>query len=174
MQKRLFDSGIKSDALFSPCRTWRYTLTREWDSSLPGIAFIGLNPSTADADKLDNTTTKCVKWAKRDGFGRYVMLNLFGLVSTNPNGLLTAPDPVGPNTDAWIAHVLSRCPAVVFCWGSTHAKLLTPRIAVVEQITRDMGRTPQCLGVTGGGFPRHPLYLRNDTQMIPLPGWRTT
>jgi hypothetical protein len=35
-------------AIFSPCRTWRYLLWRNWDLSLPACAFIGLNPSTAD------------------------------------------------------------------------------------------------------------------------------
>ena len=35
-------------ANFSPCRTWRYKLSRRWSPAGPMIAFVGLNPSTAD------------------------------------------------------------------------------------------------------------------------------
>lgn len=170
--RTLFDDGLDSDAVFSPCRTWRYSLTRTWDTDKPAIAFIGLNPSIANENRLDATTKKCVAWARRDGFGRYVMLNLFAMVSTDPQGLKTAVDPVGPETDAWIEKTLQQSKSVVFCWGCTYEKLLAPRIAAVEQITRNTGLTPQCLGVTGGGFPKHPLYLRNDTRMVPLLGWK--
>jgi hypothetical protein len=34
---------IHKSAVFSPCRTWRYTLTRIWDPTLPLAMFIGLN-----------------------------------------------------------------------------------------------------------------------------------
>ena len=43
---------MKSSALFSECRTYRYALWRIWDESLESILFIGLNPSTAD--EIDN------------------------------------------------------------------------------------------------------------------------
>lgn len=168
---RLFDTGLEANAVFSPCRTWRYTLIRKWDTTKPAIAFIGLNPSIANEDRLDNTTKKCVAWARRDGFGSYVMLNLFGIVSTDPFGIRTADDPNGPENDAWIEKTLRQSQTVVFCWGSTYAHILGERIKIVEQITRNTGLTPHCLGVTGGGFPKHPLYLRNDTRIVPLPGW---
>ncbi len=32
-------------AQLSPCRTWRYSLWRIWNPSLPVLAFVGLNPS---------------------------------------------------------------------------------------------------------------------------------
>lgn len=33
-------------ATFSPCRTWRYALTRRWEYGVEGICFLMLNPST--------------------------------------------------------------------------------------------------------------------------------
>ena len=46
---------MNSGADFSPCRKYRYKLWRIWDETLPLAMFIGLNPSTADEVKDDNT-----------------------------------------------------------------------------------------------------------------------
>ena len=159
--------GRAAGATFSLDGKYRYRLWRMWDWESPTIAFIGLNPSTADANKLDNTTTKCVHWAKRDGFGQYVMLNLFGLVSTDPKGLKTVDDPTGTENDDWIRTTLSEAKAVVFCWGCTAQKLTEPRIKRVEEMTRDAGLKPLCVAVTKGGFPKHPLYAKNNTILMP-------
>src|SRR5687768_9426584 len=35
-------------AVFSRCRTYRYSLARVWNPELPSVLFVGLNPSTAD------------------------------------------------------------------------------------------------------------------------------
>lgn len=161
--------GRGAGAEFSLCGKYRYKLWRCWDWERPTIAFIGLNPSTADGSKLDNTTTKCVKWAKRDGFGQYIMLNLFGLVSTNPAGLKTATDPNGPDNNAWITKTLAEVKAVVFCWGATSHKLTKPRIELIEMLARDAYQRPLCPGLTKGGFPKHPCYLANDTRLIEYP-----
>lgn len=45
----------------------RYTLTRVWNSALPMITFVMLNPSTADAVQFDPTLRRCVGFAKREG-----------------------------------------------------------------------------------------------------------
>lgn len=156
-----------SDAVFSPCRTWRYTLTRTWDNSLPSIAFIGINPSVANEHKLDNTTTKCCMWSRKLGYGTYVMLNLYGLVSTDPVSLRGHPDPNGPENDYWIRRTLSEVKTVVFAWGATANNMTGPRIAFVESVCNELGHRPLCMGTTKGGFPKHPLYLKNNTAMVP-------
>ena len=38
---------MRSDALVSPCRCYRFALWRRWESG-PQVLFIMLNPSTAD------------------------------------------------------------------------------------------------------------------------------
>ena len=43
---------------------YRYTLTRVWDLALPTVTFVLLNPSSADAVRLDPTLRRCVTFAK--------------------------------------------------------------------------------------------------------------
>lgn len=167
-QRQLIDTGQAGGAEFSACRRWRWTLTRVWDPAKPTISFVGLNPSVADENKLDRTTAKCVKWAERDGFGKYVMLNLYGLVSTLPSGLKKAFDPVGPDNDEWIQKTFAESAAVVFCWGATWNKFTGPRIEVVTELARAAGLKPLCPGLTKAGFPLHPCRLANATRLIPF------
>jgi hypothetical protein len=87
---------LRSGADFSPCRTWRYKLSRRWSLTGPMIAFVGLNPSTADEIDDDPTVRRCIGFARRWGFSGMYMLNVFAYRSTNPRELRTATDPVGP------------------------------------------------------------------------------
>ncbi len=48
---------------------------------------IGVNPSTAEPNKLDNTLRSVKAWAKRLGFDSWVMLNLYPQRATNPKDL---------------------------------------------------------------------------------------
>ena len=49
--------------------SYRYSLTRVWDESLPLVTFFLLNPSTADEVELDPTLRRCVGFARREQFG---------------------------------------------------------------------------------------------------------
>ena len=48
---------------------------------------IGVNPSTADDTKADQTIRRVIGYAKRNGFNGFVMLNLYPQRATNPNDL---------------------------------------------------------------------------------------
>jgi hypothetical protein len=37
----------------------------------------------------------------------------------------------------------------------------------VELIAEQVGAHPLCLGTTKSGAPRHPLYVRSDTPLVP-------
>lgn len=50
---------IQSSANIGEDGRYRYELSRTWDDALPSIAFILLNPSTADADIDDRTVEHC-------------------------------------------------------------------------------------------------------------------
>ena len=65
------DNAMQRDACFSACGRYRWSLSRAWDADLskPWIAFIMLNPSTADAEQDDPTIRRCVAFAKAWGFG---------------------------------------------------------------------------------------------------------
>jgi hypothetical protein len=148
-------------ALFSPCRTWRYSLWRFWGVGERRVAFIGLNPSTADEQADDPTIRRCIDFAKRWGFDGLYMLNLFALRSTDPRGLDQVDDPVGPANDDAIAAVLAQVDLAVAAWG-VHGWRHDRDQRFVAQCQREL----HCLGRTINGHPKHPLYLRATTELV--------
>jgi hypothetical protein len=68
------------------------------------MAWVMLNPSTADAEVDDPTIRRCMSFAKREGYDGIEVLNLYGLRATKPKHLLDHPDPEGPqNLRHWDA-----------------------------------------------------------------------
>ena len=135
---------------------YRYTLTRVWDSALPMITFVLLNPSTADAVQLDPTLRRCVGFAKREGYGGMLILNLYAFRTKDPKVMLAATDPVGPDNDCVLSGVTGT---VVAGWGTK---------ADPARVTRALALLPRlhALGVTKEGHPGHPLYLPADAPLI--------
>ena len=161
--------------IFSPCRTWRYTLERVWPppegyrGAREVAAFIGLNPSTADEVKNDPTVTRCINYARHWGFHGMFMLNIFALRSTDPRALYRHPDPIGPETNRYLTEVVQRreVSLVVAAWGN-HGALLSRGWNVIN-LVRNSGVNLYRLGeLTKQGQPRHPLYLRSDLEPVQL------
>jgi len=157
-----------SGAVFSDDRLYRYSLWRVWeaDSDLRMIAFIGLNPSTADETVDDPTVRRCINFAKRWGFGGMYMLNLFGYRATDPKDMKRQHDPVGPGNSAALIQVTGAVPETVACWGS-HGSYRERSSKVLDMLPT---KFVYHLGVTKGGEPKHPLYLRSDTVRMRLGG----
>lgn len=155
------------DTIFSPCRKYRYTLWREWDSSLPYCQFIGLNPSTADETKDDNTIRKCVKFAKSWGFGALCMTNIFAWRDTDPKDMKRAQDPVGPDNDRWLLEIGADAGLRVAAWGNhgTHIN----RAKAVAIAFEDALMSLSCFRVTKERQPEHPLYQRDDATLFNWP-----
>src|SRR6188472_3585079 len=88
MSKTLFDiAEVIKGAEFSECGKHRYALWRIWDDQKPLVMFIGLNPSTATADKDDATIRRVKAIAAALGYGGVYMCNCFSYISTNPDML---------------------------------------------------------------------------------------
>lgn len=139
-------------AEFSQCGNYRYKLWRIWDESKPLAMCIGLNPSTANADKNDQTISYLIKMLAILDYGGFYMMNLFAIISSKPEILLTHPDPIGEN-DFKLMEVKSFCRDVIACWGGF--KQAEERIKVVSP------KFPNalCFGVTASGKPFHPLAM---------------
>ncbi|MBB3937717.1 DUF1643 domain-containing protein [Aureimonas phyllosphaerae] len=152
-------------AVFSSCRTWRYRLERVWDAALPRVAFILLNPSTADETNDDPTIRRCIGYARAWGMGSLVLGNIFAYRSTSPFALREVCDPIGPDNDQHLAEIAVASSIVVCGWGA-HGRLHQRDRRVVELIAEAGGR-PHALRLTNGGEPGHPLYLRKDLQPRP-------
>lgn len=154
-------------ALFSTCGRYRYVLER--GGCVGGtLTFLMLNPSTADAFKDDPTIRRCRGFARREGYMNVRILNLFALRSTSPHGLRAAEDPVGPLNDEVLVSHCRAAERVVAGWGN-HGTLNGRAGRVVAMLRKDSpGLHLLCLGTTGEGQPRHPLYLPSDTAFVPL------
>lgn len=152
----------QSEAYFSPDMTHRYWLARDWDRSLPRLAFVMLNPSTADKRWNDPTVARCEYFADRWGFGGYVVVNVFSYRATDPRELLTVPNPAGLPRNATFLALAMREPGVVLAWG-THGGPWAQSFAASIPTLRQGMNPALCLGVNADGSPKHPLYIRGNT-----------
>lgn len=126
------------------------------------VAFIMLNPSTANAHEDDPTIRRCIRFAKETGHSRLLVANIFALRSTDPMGLVGHSDPIGPLNDGHLIAVAASAELVVAAWGAfDRLPFMRARVAHVEALL-----APLCdlhaMGTTKDGHPRHPLYLRRD------------
>ena len=149
--------------ILSPCRTYRYTLWRDFGGLVgDGYAmFIGLNPSTADEVKNDPTIERCISFAKSWGFGSLCMTNLFAFRATRPVDMIAAADPVGPDNDAHLINLASGAGIVVAAWGTNGTHL--GRDSAVRALVPNL----HYLRKTQDGHPGHPLYLPSG--LVPQP-----
>ena len=146
-------------AELSDDRAYRYFLWRQWNKDKSMVVFIGLNPSTADEENNDPTITRCENFALKWGYGGLWMLNIFAFRATDPHRMKAAPDPVGPDNDAYILKVAAKAGLILATWGN-HGEYMDRGKAVIELLHEfDLNY----LGtLTKGGHPRHPLYLKAD------------
>lgn len=156
-----------ADATFSPCKRYRYTLTRTWDPSRPRLVFLMLNPSTADELANDPTVERCHRRAQRMGFGGVGVVNLFAFRSTNPDALYSEADPVGPENDAAILSMCRDAGQVICAWG-THGNYQGRATSVLHTLA-EAGIRLHALAINADATPKHPLYVSNDTTPIPYP-----
>ena len=158
--------GADSGADFSPDGLYRYRLWRVWDPSRPILLFILINPSKANEITNDPTAERCQRRAIHLGFGGMCIVNLFGLVSTDPSVLKGHPDPVGPDNDDAILQGTREAGMVICGWG-TPGKLRR-RGEEVLALLRSNSIQPLCLILNADGTPGHPLYIPYAQKPIPL------
>ncbi|MDO5529760.1 MAG: DUF1643 domain-containing protein [Paracoccus sp. (in: a-proteobacteria)] len=148
-------NGILSLAIYSDCGAYRYLLTRDWGAG-PRVAFVMLNPSTADERANDATIERCQRRAATMG-GGLIVVNLFGFRATRPADLKAAADPVGTDNDAVLLEALRKADRIICGWGFHGAH--QGRGEQIAKMLRAEGLALLQLGLTKDGHPRHPLYL---------------
>lgn len=148
-------------AELSACGKYRLSLTRQLNPSGESTClFIMLNPSTADADVDDPTIRKCMKFARSWGFHWLHVVNLFSYRATSPDDMKTADYPVGPGCDDALRSRAAGADLIVCAWGKHgwHRN----RCEWVRRILA--GYRLYYLQLNKDGSPKHPLYVRDDTQ----------
>jgi hypothetical protein len=160
--------GLEKWANLSPDGRYRYLLGRQVLRDGNGtLLFIMLNPLTADADLDDPTIRRCIGFARRDGYERMEVVNVYALRATDPAALKTALAPGGgPENGNTIAAAVARAHRVVYAWGT----LAPPHdwMLIHDDLIKPTGKTPYCLGQTKYGCPKHPLYIRGDQPLVPF------
>lgn len=138
---------------------YRYRLTRVWDEALPTLTFVLLNPSTADATTTDRTLGRCIDFARREGFGGLVIVNLYAFRARDPKVMKRALDPIGPDNDEVLAGLTGT---VIAGWGN-HAN--PARVAAALEILPPL----HALGINKSGAPTHPLLIRGGAPLVRWP-----
>lgn len=149
---------MTSSAVLSPCEQFRYLLTR---GTGPRMAWVCLNPSTADADFDDASSRKINRFTADFGYPGYDLGNVGAGRATDPMNWRAQPDPRGPDNDLYLAY-LAQAPLVVVGWGNGAPAWLVWRTV---RILRAPGRPLYCLGTNDNGSPKHPLYIPYGTAL---------
>ena len=175
-------------ARFSDDRTLRYRLARDlrptWSPFEPWldpgdtqniptatrIVFVMLNPSKADAFRLDPTVSKCVKFATAWGFNVIEIVNIFPYRSTDPDALyswtrgLAGADweNINAANTAEIGDACRRAGRVIAAWGKHGAHFAQGTI--VRLGLHEAGIKLHCLDTNKDGSPKHPLYIKGGTE----------
>ena len=129
---------------------------------------VGINPSTARPDALDNTLKSVQRIADGNGFDSFLMFNVYAQRATRPDDMEKVCNQTlhEENMKAF-RHLLSigEKPAVGAAWGAIieKRKYLPQCVADMLQISREYDAEWFCAGpISKKGHPHHPLYLRKD------------
>ena len=150
---------------------YRYILGTRGENPL---ICIGINPSTAEPDNLDNTLKSVERIALGNGYDSFIMFNVYAQRATDPDAMEHRCNELlhRENLEAF-RYVLSisKRPAVWAAWGA-----IIEKRGYLAQCVRDMVSVGQsfdarwyCAGaITKKGHPHHPLYLRKDEKLKPF------
>lgn len=152
-----FTEYEKSFATFSEDNKNRYSLFRQWDSSLKVAMVIGLNPSNANGEEDDPTIGFLYRVLKHNGYGGFFMMNLFTMITPKPSELVI--DYNWRHAKELWEVTAPFCQDVVFAWGAFKTQGR-------EKTAIDLFPQALCFGKLKKGQPRHPMYLKNETQLI--------
>ena len=133
---------------------------------------IGVNPSTAAPDDLDNTLKSVERIAHHNGYDSFIMFNVYAQRATRPDDMdKTVNDMLHRENMAAFEYVLQNAgesPAVWAAWGNIIEKRRYLPRCVEDMIA--LGEKYGASWFTAGkrsvkGHPHHPLYLRKDSTL---------
>ena len=136
---------------------------------------VGINPSTAAPDDLDNTLKSVERIALFNGYDSFIMFNVYAQRATDPDDMEPLLNPLlhEENMKAF-EFVLSNSkskPAVWAAWGNIIEKrvYLPDCVQSMIELGERYGAQWYSAGkISKKGHPHHPLYLRKDTPLDPF------
>ncbi len=157
---------LGNDAYVSDCGKYRYSLSRFVGAGQFTYAFFGINPSTADASKDDQTVRKWRGYSERNNVGRFEVSNVFSYRATDVKDLAETTDCLFGEAHWDIQNsIIRRADALVPCWGNQKKVPKHLRCWIDELFGRichqnyKYGTPLLCFGKTKDGDPKHPLTL---------------
>lgn len=132
---------------------------------------IGINPSTAAPDDLDNTLKSVSRIAAGNGYDSWIMFNVYAQRATRPDDMDRELNrELHEENMAAFRYILSNVaqgisPAIWAAWGTIIEKrpYLPGCVRDMVRIGEEYGAHWLCAGKRSAkGHPHHPLYLRKD------------
>ncbi|RPE05542.1 DUF1643 domain-containing protein [Chitinophaga lutea] len=167
---------MRKGAKISTCGQFRYQLWRIWDETKPLVLFIMLNPSTADSDQDDPTIRRLIGFCHRWGAGGFFVGNLNPYRTSSPSELMKFLETgctqgerieMAVRNQNEVKHMAANVAFCVAAWG---AHIYSSASKEPLEYKTILGDVPfYCLGLTKGGYPRHPLYLPYSAQLLTWP-----
>ena len=135
---------------------------------------VGINPSTAQPGRLDNTLKSVERIALGNGYDSFIMFNVYPQRATRPQDMERECNAAlhAQNMEAFdYICGLSDHPTVWAAWGAIIEQRSYLKDCLREMIA--IGQTHGATWVKAGavskkGHPHHPLYLKKDTPVEPF------
>lgn len=136
---------------------------------------IGINPSTAAPDNLDNTLKSVERIALGNGYDSFIMFNVYAQRATDPDLMeLSFNETLHRENMRAFEFILSlsQKPHIWAAWGTIITKRPYLSLCVKDMI--DIGEKHSAEWFTcgtrskKGGHPHHPLYLSKNLKLDPF------
>ena len=168
------DDYDRSQWLYIPDHYSEYRYILGTRGSHPLIC-IGINPSTAAPDRLDNTLKSAQRIALFNGYDSFIMFNVYAQRATNPDDMENRLNPMlhRENLKAfeWVLRQYDKPCSIWAAWGAIITKRSYLPACILDMVA--VGSKYNVRWYTAGarskaGHPHHPLYLRSDSTLDPF------
>ncbi|MCQ2452616.1 MAG: DUF1643 domain-containing protein [Oscillospiraceae bacterium] len=136
---------------------------------------LGINPSTAEPDNLDNTLKSVERIALHNGFDSFLMFNVYAQRATRPDDMdLVFNEELHHQNLLAFRYCLEQsegAPTLWAAWGAIAEKrdYLMTCIRDMAALGNEYGAQWVKAGtVSKKGHPHHPLYLKKDSPLEPF------
>ena len=136
---------------------------------------IGINPSTAVPDHLDNTLKSAERISFSNGYDSFIMFNVYAQRATDPDDMEMKMNPVlhreNMKAFSWLLSGFSSPPDLWAAWGAIIEKRAYLPGCILDMAA--IGQQYDARWYTAGprskaGHPHHPLYLKKDSPLEPF------
>ena len=132
---------------------------------------IGINPSTAAPDDLDNTLKSVERIALGNGYDSFIMFNVYAQRATDPDAMEKELNrrlhEENMKAFEYVLSISAQRPSVWAAWGTIIKKraYLPECVGDMIALGEKYGAKWYTAGARSkvGGHPHHPLYLKKDS-----------